>query len=221
MNTPQPNIINQPASSTAPEPTPAPGPAPAGKKLSKSKLVLIIAIAIVVLVLLALGAYWLLVGMGQNSAKTTANNFMSAITTNNATKALSYSQNPNEDTSLFYQSSAVTLKGSYKFKQIANKDGAYYVLYTVDGGGNKTARVKVVKNSNKWLVSDFYYSSGELTTDPASTGTNQADNQNANQQQPQENVAKCEEIRQKIATVTNPQDQQSLEEERITLNCQL
>lgn len=220
MNTPQPNINNQQASNSSPVPTQAPAPMPTNKKSGKSKLVLIIVIAIAVLVLLALGAYWLLVGMGQNSAKTTANNFMSAITSNNATKALSYSQNPNDDTSLFYQSSAVSLKGSYKFKQIANKDGAYYVLYSVDGGGNKTARVKVVKNGNKWLVSDFYYSSGELTTDPDSTGTNQADSQNANQQQPQENVAKCEEIRQKIATVTNPQDQQSLEEERITLNCQ-
>jgi hypothetical protein len=194
---------------------------PTNKKSGKSKPAVIIAIAIVVLVSLVLGAYWLLVGMGQNSAKTTANNFMLAITTNNATKALSYSQNPNDDTSLFYQSSAVTLKGSYKFKQLANKDGAYYVLYSVDGGGNKTARVKVVKNGDKWLVSDFYYSSGELTTDPASTGTNQADSRNANQQKPQENVAKCEEIRQKIATATNPQDQQSLEEERITLKCQL
>lgn len=221
MNTPQPNINNQPASNSSPLPTPAPAPMPTNKKSGKSKPAVIIAIAIVVLVSLVLGAYWLLVGMGQNSAKTTANNFMLAITTNNATKALSYSQNPNDDTSLFYQSSAVTLKGSYKFKQLANKDGAYYVLYSVDGGGNKTARVKVVKNGDKWLVSDFYYSSGELTTDPASTGTNQADSRNANQQKPQENVAKCEEIRQKIATATNPQDQQSLEEERITLKCQL
>jgi len=215
MNTPQPSINNQPVSNSAP------APAPTGKKPGKSKLVVVIAVALAVLVLLALGAYWLLVGMGQNSAKTTANNFMSAITSNNATKALSYSQNPNEDTSLFYQSSAVTLKGSYKFKQITNKDGAYYVLYSVDGGGNKTARVKVVKSNNKWLVSDFYYSSGDLTTDPASTGTNQADNQNANQQQPQENDAKCEEIRQKIAAVANPEEQQALEQERITLKCQL
>ncbi len=220
MNTPQPNINNQPASNSSPVPTQAPAPMTTNKKSGKSKLVLIIVIAVGIVAILALGAYWRINGMGKNSAKATANSFMTAMTTNNATKALSYSQNPNDDTSLFYQSSAVTLKGSYKFKQLANKDGAYYVLYSVDGGGNKTARVKVVKNNNKWLVSDFYYSSGELTTDPASTGTNQADSRNANQQQPQENVAKCEEIRQKIATVTNPQDQRSLEEERITLQCQ-
>jgi hypothetical protein len=214
MNTTQPNNNNQPTANSVS------APPPAGKKSGKTKLVLIIIIAIVIVALLALGVYWLIAGMGQSSAQATANNFMSAMTTNNATKALSYSQNPNDDTSLFYQSSAVTLKGSYKFKQIANKDGAYYVLYSVDGGGNKTARVKVVKNNNKWLVSDFYYSSGELTTDPASTGTNQVDSRNANEQQPQENVAKCEEIRQKIATAANPQEQQTLEEERITLQCQ-
>jgi len=212
MNTPQTNNKQSIASH-------APTSIPAGKKLGKSKLVLIIIIAVVIVALLVLGMYWLIVGMGQSSAKANANNFMSAMTTNNADRAVEYAENPSEDTKLFYQSSAVTLKGSYKFKQVKSKDGAYYVLYSVDGGGNKTARVKVVKSNNKWLVSDFYYSSGELTTDPASTGATQPGNENAEGQRNQENVAKCEEIRQKIATAANPQAQQTLEEERLILQC--
>jgi len=97
------------------------------------------------------------------SALNISSEFMTAITSKDAAKAISLSES---GSSQLIDQATSAVAGSYTETTSTEKSGSVYVLYSLTNSKNKYARVTLQETNGTWQVSSFVYGSSQLVLVP-------------------------------------------------------